>query len=76
MMQQLSPALRPKEGSYYYKKHSEHAGFHDVVAKAKEANEAKDDNGKIMEAEVQEKEGNAALLKEAEGVDLADLEKV
>jgi hypothetical protein len=24
---ELPPELQPKEGSYYYKKHSEHAGF-------------------------------------------------
>jgi len=28
--------LIPKEGQYYYKKHSEHAGFHEAVAKANE----------------------------------------
>lgn len=77
MLNGLSPNLRPKDGSYYYKRHSEHAGFTDVVAKAKEAQvvqEAKDDQGKIVEAEVKEEEGNQALLKEAEGEEIEDLE--
>lgn len=73
----LSPNLHPKDGSYYYKRHSEHAGFTDVVAKAKAAQvmeEAKDDQGKILEAEVKEEEGNRALLKEAEGEEIEDLD--
>ncbi|KAK3708515.1 hypothetical protein LTR37_011410 [Vermiconidia calcicola] len=27
VLENLSPELKPREGSYYYKKHSEHAGF-------------------------------------------------
>ncbi|EGP89907.1 uncharacterized protein MYCGRDRAFT_108058 [Zymoseptoria tritici IPO323] len=27
LMENISPEMQPKEGSYYYKKHSEHAGF-------------------------------------------------
>lgn len=27
VVENLSPELAPKEGTYYYKKHSEHAGF-------------------------------------------------
>lgn len=34
VMDKLSPELKPKEGSYYYKKHSEHAGFAEAVSKA------------------------------------------
>lgn len=34
IMEKLTPELKPKEGSYYYKKHSEHAGFAEAVAKA------------------------------------------
>lgn len=77
MLNGLSANLRPKDGSYYYKRHSEHAGFNDVVAKAKEAQaaqEAQDDQGKIVEAEVKEEEGNQALLKEAEGEEIEGLE--
>ena len=75
----LGPELKPREGSFYYKQHSEHAGFNDVVAKAKEVEDAKSaqtspsvDDGKIVEAEVQEGEGDMALLKD-EGVDVGDL---
>lgn len=77
MLKGLSPNLHPKDGSYYYKRHSEHAGFTEVVAKAKHARlaqEAKDDLGKITEAEVKEEEGDQALLKEAEGEEIEGLE--
>ena len=59
----LSPEIKPKEGAYYYKKHSEHAGFSDVVAKA--AEEAMT-SGKIEEAKVGEEEVERALEKEVE----------
>ncbi|MCJ1224307.1 hypothetical protein MMC12_000952 [Toensbergia leucococca] len=36
----ISPGLMPKEGMYYYKKHSEHAGFGAVIANAKDAKDA------------------------------------
>ncbi|KAL8724106.1 MAG: hypothetical protein Q9181_006983 [Wetmoreana brouardii] len=32
VLAQLSPELKPKEGSFYYKRHSDHAGFAEVVA--------------------------------------------
>lgn len=81
MLDKISPELKPKEGSWYYKKHSEHAAFNEVVAKAKsarlakEAAESKTQDGKIIEAEVKEDEGDKALLKEAEGVEIEDLAK-
>ena len=59
----LSPEIKPKEGTYYYKKHSEHAGFSDVVTKA--AEEAMT-SGKIEEAKVGEEEVERALEKEVE----------
>lgn len=71
VLDKLSPELKPKEGSFYYKKHSEHAGFSEVVAKAKEAEDAKKakevtqiDSGKIEEAEVKQDEADKALLEE------------
>ena len=71
MLDKLSPELKPKEGSYYYKKHSEHAGFSEVVAKAKEAEDAKKakevmkiDSGKIEEAEVKQDEVDKAFMEE------------
>lgn len=74
--------MKPKEGSWFYKKHSEHAAFNEIVAKAKNAKLAKEaaeskaeDDGKIIEAEVGEDEGDFALLKEAEGVEIEDLVK-
>ena len=63
MLAGLSPEIKPKEGAYYYKKHSEHAGFSDVVAKA--AEEAMT-SGKIEEAKVGEEEVERALEKEVE----------
>lgn len=80
MHEKISPNLKLKDGSWYYKKHSEHAGFNEVVAKAREARLAKEadeakgvDDGKIVEAEVKEDEGNKALLQESEGVEIEDL---
>ena len=71
MLDKLSPELKPKEGSYYYKKHSEHTGFSEVVAKATEAEDAKMarevmkvDSGKIEEAEVKQDEVDKALMEE------------
>lgn len=71
VLDQISADLRPREGHYYYKRHSEHAGFSDVVAKA---NEKEVDEGKIREAEVMGSEGDRALLRD-EGVSLEELEK-
>ena len=53
ILAKISPEIRPKEGSYYYKKHSEHASFNDAVAKA---NERALISGKIEEAKVKEGE--------------------
>jgi len=35
VLEELPEHLKPKQSSYYYKKHSEHAGFSEVVAAAK-----------------------------------------
>lgn len=73
MLAKLSPHLTPKESSnYYYKKHSEHKGFNEVVASAKLAEAPKEKEGegenpgKILEAEVRKEESEKALLKEKE----------
>ena len=63
VLEKITPVIKPKEGSYYYKKHSEHAGFNDVVSKA--AEEAIT-SGKIEEAKVKDEEAEMALIKEAE----------
>ncbi|KAL6721756.1 hypothetical protein ACLMJK_000861 [Lecanora helva] len=72
ILDQISPDLKPREGHYYYKRHTEHAGFSGVVAKA---NEKKADEGKIKEAEVMRSEGDQALLRD-EGVVMEDAEQV
>ncbi|KAL8684886.1 MAG: hypothetical protein Q9218_008088 [Villophora microphyllina] len=42
VLAQLSDGLKPKEGSYYYKRHSEHTGFAEVVGgKAEEVKDTK-----------------------------------
>ncbi|MCJ1375724.1 hypothetical protein MMC20_006961 [Loxospora ochrophaea] len=75
VFEQLSPELKPKEENIfkpYYKMHSQHAGFSEVVTVAKKAEEAKKveeakvDAGKIEEAKVKEDEAQAALEKEVE----------
>ncbi|KAI4155068.1 MAG: hypothetical protein LQ340_001247 [Diploschistes diacapsis] len=55
ILAKISPELRPKDGSYYYKRHSEHASFNDAVAKANEREKALI-SGKIEEAKVREGE--------------------
>ena len=58
VLAKVDPANRPKEGSYYYKRHSEHQGYAEALAKAQEAQEKKaaaekrDEEGKIEEAKV------------------------
>ncbi|KAL8707289.1 MAG: hypothetical protein Q9225_007784 [Loekoesia sp. 1 TL-2023] len=63
VLAQLSPNLKPKEGSYYYKRHSEHTGFSEIVAAAK-----KDKEEKPVEevAKVEDAEAETAMAKEAE----------
>ena len=56
MLAKISPDVRPKEGSYYYKRHSEHAGYDEALAKAKAAAESQVVSGKIEEAKVKEEE--------------------
>lgn len=86
VLDKLSPELKPKEGSYYYKKHSEHAGYEESVAGAKEAAKKKLEDhearkaAEVGEEEIQDavvtvEEGNKALLKEAEGEDVRSLEE-
>lgn len=86
VLEKVTPELKPKEGSYYYKKHSEHAGYEEVVGAAKERarkkleahevketakkQEAIEKEDKIEDAIVTEEEGNKALLKDAEGEDV------
>ena len=36
VLEKVSPELRPKEGSYYYKRHAEHQGFAEALARAQE----------------------------------------
>ena len=74
MLEKVSPELKPQPKNYYYKKHSEHAGFSEVVARASEKSK-KAEEGKIAEAEVKGAEGDEALLKDVEGMDLKELNK-
>lgn len=90
VLEKISPELKPNASAdknvYYYKKHSEHAGYDKVVAGAKdaarkkiEAHEAKhaakkeedaQKEDKIDDALVTEEEANKALLKDHEGEDV------
>lgn len=71
VLENLSAELQPKEGHHYYKRHSDHQGFGEVVAKA---NALKVDNGKFVEAEVGSSEADRALLRD-EGTSVEELEK-
>lgn len=74
VLEKVSPELKPLPRNYYYKKHSEHAGFSEVVARASEKSK-KAEEGKIAEAVVKGPEGDKALLKDVEGMDLKELSK-
>ena len=79
VLEKISPELKPKPSAQFYKKHSEHAGFAEVVAKAKALEDAtklvaEKNEAKIAEAEVESDEGNQALLKDAEGDTAVDAE--
>ncbi len=72
VLNKITPELKPKDSAIFYKKHSEHAGFDEAVAKAKAVKDAEqidagEDGAKIVEAEVTKDEGDKALLEEAEG---------
>lgn len=64
VLAQLSPNLKPREGSFYYKIHSEHKGFSEIVAAAKKV----DDEVKPVEevAKVEDAEAEKVMVKEAE----------
>ncbi|KAG7004521.1 hypothetical protein G7Y79_00025g058070 [Physcia stellaris] len=82
----ISAELRPKDGAYFYKKHSMHAGFEGAVAKARadarakiersEAMRREEESGDEDEALVTVEEGNLALLRDAEGEDVEGQGKV
>lgn len=74
VLEKVSPELKPQPRNYYYKQHSEHAGFSDVVARASEKSKEAEE-GKIVEAEVKSPEGDEALLKDVEGMDLKELSR-
>ncbi|KAL9133966.1 MAG: hypothetical protein Q9175_004847, partial [Cornicularia normoerica] len=74
VLEKVSPDLLPLPRNYYCKKHSEHAGFSEVVARASEKSKMAEE-GKIAEAEVMGSEGDEALLKDVEGIDLKELSK-
>lgn len=65
VLEKVSPELRPQPRNYYYKRHSEHAGFSEVVARASERSERAEE-GKITEAVVKSPEGDEALLRDGE----------
>lgn len=66
MLDKISLDLKPRDGSWYYKKHSAHAGFNEVVTMARKAQIAQEsDEAKAVddgETEVKEDEGNKTLL--------------
>ncbi|KAI4224814.1 MAG: hypothetical protein L6R36_004376 [Xanthoria steineri] len=63
VLAQLSDELKPKEGTYYYKAHSEHKGFDEAIAARKKEGE---EDVKMERAKVEEGEAERVMLKEAE----------
>lgn len=66
MLDKISPNLKPRDGSWYYRKHCAHAGFNEAVDKAREAQLAQEsDQAKAVddgETEVKDGEGSKTLL--------------
>ncbi|KAL9033137.1 MAG: hypothetical protein Q9214_007652 [Letrouitia sp. 1 TL-2023] len=56
ILQKISPEVKPKHGSYYYKRHSEHNGFKEAIAAAKETKKSAEEDTKIVEAETEKGE--------------------
>jgi hypothetical protein len=54
VLEKVSSEYEPKTGSYYYKKHSEHQGFQEAVAKAKAEAAPLPQQDKLNEAQVTE----------------------
>ncbi|KAI4282608.1 MAG: hypothetical protein L6R38_002800 [Xanthoria sp. 2 TBL-2021] len=63
VLAQLSDELKPKEGTYYYKAHSEHKGFDEAVAARKKEGE---EDARMESAKVGDGEAESIMLKEAE----------
>ncbi|KAL9609002.1 MAG: hypothetical protein Q9167_006188 [Letrouitia subvulpina] len=55
ILQKISLEVKPKDGSYYYKRHSEHNGFKEAIATAETKKNAEED-AKIEEAETEKGE--------------------
>ncbi|KAL8678681.1 MAG: hypothetical protein Q9186_004996 [Xanthomendoza sp. 1 TL-2023] len=72
VLAQLSEDLKPKEGAFFYKRHSEHKDFSSAVAVAKKRG---GDEGGMGRARVEEGEAEMVLLREAEeeGVSVEDV---
>ncbi|KAI9816864.1 MAG: hypothetical protein M1827_001509 [Pycnora praestabilis] len=73
VLENISPALKPKETHYYYKKHSEHQGYAEAIAKAKAAAEKKKLKEEAKKAEVKKAE-EEALAKKLEETTFSDEE--
>lgn len=79
ILDKISPNLKPRDGSWYYQKHSALAGFDEVIAQAREVRRAREadeakavDGGKIVETKVKEDEREQGSLQEAEGVEMIE----
>ncbi len=75
VLEKVSPHLRPKEGSFYYKRHSEHVGFEEIVRAAKKREEVGKQEGEEV-AQVEDKEAEEVLMREVEEEEKGDGGKV
>ncbi|KAI4126850.1 MAG: hypothetical protein LQ338_003523 [Usnochroma carphineum] len=71
VLAQLSPNLKPKDASFYYKKHSEHQGFEEIVAAAKKRGEMEKETKEV--AKVEDAEAEKVMMEEEDGE--AEVEK-
>ncbi|KAL8712148.1 MAG: hypothetical protein Q9220_003582 [cf. Caloplaca sp. 1 TL-2023] len=67
---QLSSNLKPKEGSFYYKKHSEHSGFSEVIAAMRKDEDVKSPEEEAAKVKVGEVE--KAMMEEDQREEVGD----
>lgn len=67
VLSNISADLAPKDGAYFYKKHSSHAGFEEAVAKAKADAQAKIDRSEARKAKAEAEEAKKVEEAESEG---------
>lgn len=75
VLDRISTELKPKDGSYYYKKHSEHQGFEEAIAKARAKQDLSPANAPLVEPKVDPAEVRQDEVEQDERDEAAKLEE-